>query len=154
MGELSPLPFLLSPLLTIMGRRSLLFGPLRQFSGIRATSPQRTPLLPPPTTQTTTATMGDEAGEDFSQLPLADQFTHKNWKARKGGYEAASKAFDTAQSEDDAIVRQFISDSGIWKGVVSDSNVAAQQEGLGALCSFLNIAGKDGCTRHVTSQAL
>ncbi|KAF2754933.1 ARM repeat-containing protein [Pseudovirgaria hyperparasitica] len=85
--------------------------------------------------------------DDFSQLPLSDQFIHKNWKARKGGYEAATKAFDVAQTENDPLVRQFVSDSGIWKGVVADSNVAAQQEGLAALCSFLQIAGKDGCTR-------
>lgn len=87
--------------------------------------------------------------EDFSQLPLDAQFTHKNWKARKGGYEAAVKAFDAAPSEDDPIVRQFLNDSGIWKGVVGDSNVAAQQEGLGAYISFLNIAGTSGCTRYV-----
>ena len=87
--------------------------------------------------------------EDFSQLPLADQFTHKNWKARKGGYETAVKRFDSAASEDDPIVRQFLGDSGIWKGVVGDTNVAAQQEGLGAYISFLNIAGQAGCTRSV-----
>lgn len=87
--------------------------------------------------------------EDFSQLPLVDQFTHKNWKARKGGYEAAAKQFDTAVTEDDPIVRQFLSDAGIWKGVVGDSNVAAQQEGLGAYISFLNIAGHSGCIRSV-----
>jgi len=85
--------------------------------------------------------------EDFSQLALVDQFAHKNWKARKGGYEAAVKAFDSAATEDDPVVRQFLNDSGIWKGVVADSNVAAQQEGLGAYISFLNIAGAQGCTR-------
>ena len=85
--------------------------------------------------------------EDFSSLPLPDRFTHKNWKVRKEGYEAAAKEFDIAQSEADPIIRQFIQDAGIWKGVVADSNVAAQQEGLGALCSFLQISGTQGCTR-------
>ena len=85
--------------------------------------------------------------EDFSSLPLPDRFTHKNWKVRKEGYEAAAKEFDIAQSEADPVVRQFIQDAGIWKGVVADSNVAAQQEGLGALCSFLQISGTQGCTR-------
>ncbi|KAF2001990.1 ARM repeat-containing protein [Amniculicola lignicola CBS 123094] len=90
--------------------------------------------------------MADEQ-EDFSALPLPDRFIHKNWKVRKEGYEAAAKEFDLAASEHDPVVRQFINDAGIWKGVVGDSNVAAQQEGLGALCSFLQIAGREGATR-------
>ncbi|KAF2655216.1 spindle pole body component alp14 [Lophiostoma macrostomum CBS 122681] len=85
--------------------------------------------------------------EDFSSLPLPDRFQHKNWKVRKEGYEAAAKAFGLAASESDPVVREFIQDAGIWKGVVGDSNVAAQQEGLGALCAFLEIAGTQGCTR-------
>jgi hypothetical protein len=85
--------------------------------------------------------------EDFASLPLPDRFTHKNWKVRKEAYEAAAKEFDIAASEQEPIVRQFISDASIWKGVVGDSNVAAQQEGLAALCSFLAVSGKEGCTR-------
>jgi cytoskeleton-associated protein 5 len=85
--------------------------------------------------------------EDFSSLPLPDRFVHKNWKVRKEGYEAAAKEFSLAASESDPVVRQFINDASIWKGVVGDSNVAAQQEGLGALCAFLDIAGQQGCTR-------
>ncbi|KAJ9635075.1 hypothetical protein H2199_008561 [Coniosporium tulheliwenetii] len=85
--------------------------------------------------------------EDFSQLPLPDRFVHKNWKVRKEAYEAAVKEFDKAQDESDPVVRQFIQDPGLWKGAVADSNVAAQQEALSALCSFLQIAGVQGCTR-------
>ncbi|EON66855.1 hypothetical protein W97_06257 [Coniosporium apollinis CBS 100218] len=85
--------------------------------------------------------------EDFSQLPLPDRFVHKNWKVRKEAYEAAVKDFDKAQDESDPVVRQFIQDPGLWKGAVADSNVAAQQEALSALCSFLQIAGPQGCTR-------
>ncbi|KAF2706995.1 ARM repeat-containing protein [Pleomassaria siparia CBS 279.74] len=85
--------------------------------------------------------------EDFSALPLPDRFVHKNWKVRKEGYEVAAKEFSLAASESDPVVRQFIQDAGIWKGVVGDANVAAQQEGLAALCSFLDIAGTQGCTR-------
>ncbi|KAF2449289.1 ARM repeat-containing protein [Karstenula rhodostoma CBS 690.94] len=88
-----------------------------------------------------------EAEEDFSKLPLPDRFVHKNWKVRKEGYEAAAKEFDLAASESDPVVRQFINDASIWKGVVGDSNVAAQQEGLKALCSFLQISGAAGCQR-------
>lgn len=92
-----------------------------------------------------------DAEEDFSALPLPDRFIHKNWKVRKEGYEAAAKEFSLAASESDPIVRQFISDASIWKGVAGDSNVAAQQEGLAALCAFLEIAGREGCTRYSVS---
>ncbi|KAB2579325.1 hypothetical protein BFW01_g6325 [Lasiodiplodia theobromae] len=94
--------------------------------------------------------MGDE--EDFSSLPLPDRFQHKNWKVRKEGYEAAAKEFDKAQGETDPVVRQFTLDSGLWKGAVADSNVAAQAEALGALCSYLQIAGLQGTqrTRNLT----
>ncbi|KAF2089520.1 hypothetical protein K490DRAFT_37481 [Saccharata proteae CBS 121410] len=88
-----------------------------------------------------------EQEEDFSSLPLPDRFQHKNWKVRKEGYEAAAKEFDKAQGESDPVVRQFILDPGLWKGAAADSNVAAQQEGLSALCSFLQIGGLQGCTR-------
>ena len=88
-----------------------------------------------------------EAEEDFSNLPLPDRFSHKNWKVRKEGYEAAVKVFDLAQSEADPDVRKFINDPSLWKAAVADSNVAAQQEALGALIAFLNIAGVQGCTR-------
>lgn len=93
-------------------------------------------------------TMADQE-EDFSSLPLPDRFTHKNWKVRKEGYEDAAKQFDLAQSENDPVVRQFTNDPNLWKGAVSDSNVAAQQEALGSLISYLNIAGLQGCIRSV-----
>jgi hypothetical protein len=89
-----------------------------------------------------------DAEEDFSALPLPDRFIHKNRKVRKEAYEAAAKEFSLAASESDPIVRTFIGDASIWKGVAGDSNVAAQQEGLGALCAFLEISGRDGCTRY------
>ncbi len=85
--------------------------------------------------------------EDFSSMPLTDRWVHKNWKVRKEAYEDAVKQFDAAQSEGDSVVRQFTNDPNLWKSAVSDSNVAAQQEALGALCSFLQIAGTTGCTR-------
>ncbi|KAL9061321.1 MAG: hypothetical protein Q9162_000195 [Coniocarpon cinnabarinum] len=88
-----------------------------------------------------------EQEEDFSSLPLQDRFAHKNWKARKDGYEAAAKEFDSAQTENDPVVRQFIADSSLWKGAVTDSNAAAHQEALNALQSFLQIARTQGCIR-------
>lgn len=85
--------------------------------------------------------------EDFSTLPLSERFAHKSWKVRKEGYEAATKEFDNAQTESDAVVRQFLQDPGLWKAAVADSNVAAHQEAVVALCSFLQIGGTQACTR-------
>lgn len=66
---------------------------------------------------------------------------------RKGGYEDAAKAFEITPAESDPIFKQFILDSGLWKGAVLDSNVAAQQEGVNALCAFLKYGGTQACTR-------
>lgn len=87
-----------------------------------------------------TLTMAD-GEEDFSQLPLVDRFVHKNWKARKGGYEAAAKEFELTPDESDPAFRPFLQDSSLWKSAAADSNVAAQQEGLAALCAFLKYGG-------------
>lgn len=88
-----------------------------------------------------------EQEEDFSKLPLPDRFSHKNWKVRKEGYEAATREFKTATSPSNPTVKEFTADSGLWKAAVADSNVAAQQEALNAYCAFLEIAGVPGCTR-------
>ncbi|KAL8710421.1 MAG: hypothetical protein Q9220_005022 [cf. Caloplaca sp. 1 TL-2023] len=85
--------------------------------------------------------------EDFSSLPLSDRFTHKNWKVRKQGYEDAAKTFETTPDESDPAFRPFLLDSGLWKGAVTDSNVAAQQDGINALCAFLKYGGVQACTR-------
>ncbi|GAB7364030.1 hypothetical protein MBLNU230_g4587t1 [Neophaeotheca triangularis] len=92
--------------------------------------------------------MGDS--EDFTQLPLPDQFAHKNWKARKGGYETATKDFKVAQPSD-PVLREFILDTGLWKAAVADSNVAAQQEALHAYNAFLDAAGPEGAKKSRNS---
>jgi hypothetical protein len=66
---------------------------------------------------------------------------------RKEGYEDAAKAFEKTPDESDAIFRPFISDPGLWKGAVADSNVAAQQEGVNALCAFLKYGGREQASR-------
>lgn len=88
-----------------------------------------------------------EQDEDFSQLPLPDRFTHKQWKVRKEGYEAAAKEFEKTPDESDPVFRPFVQDSSLWKGAAGDANVAAQQEALGALCAFLKYGGQQGASR-------
>ncbi|EAW06924.1 putative spindle pole body component [Aspergillus clavatus NRRL 1] len=85
--------------------------------------------------------------EDFSSLPLPDRFAHKNWKVRKEGYEDARQQFEKTPDESDPVFVPFLQDPGLWKGAVSDSNVAAQQEGLASYCSFLKYGGVQACTR-------
>ena len=88
--------------------------------------------------------------EEFAQLPLPEQFAHKNWKARKAGYETATKEFKTAQPSD-PIVREFVSDAALWKAAVGDSNVAAQQEALNAYNALLDAAGTEAAKRTRSS---
>lgn len=88
-----------------------------------------------------------EQEEDFSSLPLPDRFQHKIWKVRKAAYEDAAKSFEITPDEHDPAFRPFLNDPGLWKGAVADSNVAAQQDGIAALCAFLKFGGREGCTR-------
>ncbi|PYH46879.1 putative spindle pole body component [Aspergillus saccharolyticus JOP 1030-1] len=85
--------------------------------------------------------------EDFSSLPLPERFAHKNWKVRKEGYEDAKQQFEKTPDESHPVFTPFIQDPGLWKGAVADSNVAAQQEGLGAYCAFVKFGGVQACTR-------
>lgn len=85
--------------------------------------------------------------EDFSSIPVSDRFAHKVWKVRKGAYEEAAKQFAATPDESDPCFRPFINDPGLWKTAVIDSNVAAQQEGIAALCAFLKFGGRDACLR-------
>lgn len=69
------------------------------------------------------------------------------WKVRKEGYEDAAKQFETSPDESAPVFRPFLQDASLMKGAVADSNVAAQQEGLAALCAFLKYGGKEHATR-------
>lgn len=68
---------------------------------------------------------------------------------RKEGYEDAKQQFEKTPDESDPVFVPFLQDPGLWKGAVSDSNVAAQQEGLASYCSFLKYGGVQACTRYV-----
>ena len=85
--------------------------------------------------------------EDYSSLPLTDRFVHKVWKVRKQAYEDAARAFEATPDESDPAFRPFLQEPSLWKGAVVDSNVAAQQDGINALCSFLRFGGPQACTR-------
>jgi hypothetical protein len=68
---------------------------------------------------------------------------------RKAAYEDAAKQFEVTPDEYDPTFKPFLQDPGLWKGAAADSNVAAQQDGIAALCAFLKFGGREGCTRLV-----
>lgn len=70
---------------------------------------------------------------------------------RKEGYEDAAKAFEATPDESDPVFKPFLQDSGLWKGAVTDSNVAAQQEGVNTLCAFLKFGGPQACIKYAAS---
>jgi cytoskeleton-associated protein 5 len=55
--------------------------------------------------------------------------------------------FEKTPDEYDPAFRPFTQDPSLWKSAAADSNVAAQQEGLNALCAFLKFGGRDGALR-------
>lgn len=86
--------------------------------------------------------------EDFSSLPLGERLAHKNWKARVHGYEALIKAFAASGSDSDPVFKQYINNPEILKKIVVDSNVVAQEKGVEAVLTFINMAGET-CARSV-----
>ncbi|KAK7421479.1 hypothetical protein QQX98_002178 [Neonectria punicea] len=110
----------------------------------RPSSYERFPLSTskPYLSRPSAAIMADQE-EDFSSIPLPDRFTHKVWKVRKAAYEEAAKQFSVSPDESDPCFRPFLNDSGLWKSAVTDSNVAAQQDAIIALCAFLKFGGRE-----------
>ncbi|CAN6643496.1 protein Stu2p [Trichomonascus vanleenenianus] len=89
--------------------------------------------------------MADE--EDFSTLPLADRAVHKVWKVRAAAYEEMKKQFMTSGSESDGCFMPFLDNPGVYKKIVMDANVVAQEAGVGSLCAFLEFGGTNACLR-------
>ncbi|KAL2150417.1 hypothetical protein VTH82DRAFT_6980 [Thermothelomyces myriococcoides] len=85
--------------------------------------------------------------EDYSSLPLTERWVHKVWKVRKQAYEEAAQQFEKTPDEYDPAFEPFTRDPSLWKSAAADSNVAAQQEGLAALCAFLKFASSDAGLR-------
>ncbi|KAK9387263.1 armadillo-type protein [Lipomyces mesembrius] len=85
--------------------------------------------------------------EDYSSLPLHDRVTHKIWKVRLTAYEEMMKQFTTSASENDPCFRPFLNDPTIFKKIVTDSNVAAQEVGITSLVACLQYGGPNACQR-------
>lgn len=79
--------------------------------------------------------------QDFSQLPLEDKLAHKVWKVRLDGYTSAADQFANLRNSNDPVFSPFNARPDLIKGMVTDSNVVAQEAGLLALVSFLQYGG-------------
>ncbi|ANB11697.1 Stu2p [Sugiyamaella lignohabitans] len=89
--------------------------------------------------------MADE--EDYSSLPLTERAVHKVWKVRLAAYEETKKQFASSGSESDACFRPFLDNPAVYKKIVTDSNVVAQEAGISSLASFLEFGGSNACLR-------
>jgi cytoskeleton-associated protein 5 len=89
--------------------------------------------------------MDDE--ENHALLPLTDRATHKLWKVRLGAYEEMRNQFILSKSETDPCFRPFIDNPGLYKQIVTDSNVVAQETGLATLAAMLEYGGSTVCLR-------
>ncbi|RMZ85068.1 hypothetical protein DV738_g361, partial [Chaetothyriales sp. CBS 135597] len=85
--------------------------------------------------------------EDLSSLPFEERFVHKAWKVRKEAYEAAAKEFALSPDPSAPVFTPFHQSPELWKGAAADANVAAQVEGLAALCAFLKYGGPVAASR-------
>ncbi|KAI9292125.1 ARM repeat-containing protein [Neoconidiobolus thromboides FSU 785] len=76
--------------------------------------------------------MSNGVDEDFRSLSIDDKIKHKNWKARKEGYEELAKEFTKLDAEAEA--HGFTKYTSDLINMAKDSNMAAQESGL--VCVF------------------
>lgn len=71
------------------------------------------------------------------------------WKVRLAAYEDMKKQFETSASESDPCFKPFLDNPAIYKKIVTDSNVVAQEQGVASLVNILQFGGHDACLRYV-----
>ncbi|XP_014256323.1 protein mini spindles isoform X2 [Cimex lectularius] len=81
--------------------------------------------------------------EDFSKLSIEERCTHKLWKARLSGYEAAANLFRQIDDEKSPEWNKYMS---LVKKFVVDSNAPAQEKGLEAVLAFVENCASAGKT--------
>lgn len=93
--------------------------------------------------------------EDFSQLPVSERLTHKNWKARVSGYETLVKTFQNTASDADPAFKPYLNNADVLKKIVTDANAVAQEKGVEAVVAFVKFAGENAArTREAVMPAL
>ncbi|CAA22843.1 TOG/XMAP215 microtubule plus end tracking polymerase Alp14 [Schizosaccharomyces pombe] len=80
--------------------------------------------------------MSQDQEEDYSKLPLESRIVHKVWKVRLSAYEECSKSFSLSADGSDNCFELWNNQSELWKSVLTDSNVAAQEAGTAAFVAY------------------
>lgn len=76
---------------------------------------------------------------DYTKLPLEEKLDHKVWKARLSAYEDLSNQFESSRNDQDPV---FTSQSPeLFKRILTDSNVVAQEAGYRAFMDYLKYGG-------------
>lgn len=78
--------------------------------------------------------------EDYSNLPVSERLGHKVWKVRLGAYEEIAREFEKSRSEHDECFGAY-GDPHLYKKIVTDANVVAQETGIAALNAYLQYGG-------------
>ncbi|KAJ9059677.1 hypothetical protein DSO57_1038959 [Entomophthora muscae] len=76
--------------------------------------------------------------EDFSKLSIDDKLQHKSWKARVEGYEGLAK--DLKKLDPDSKAGEFRKYGAMMLQIAKDTNLPAQEAGMGCILSFIEYA--------------
>lgn len=79
------------------------------------------------------------AEEDYTKLPVLEKIGHKIWKVRLDGYNTLAEQFGQLRTAEDECFLVLTAD--LAKGMVTDSNVVAQEKGIQAVCAFFEFGG-------------
>lgn len=69
------------------------------------------------------------------------------WKVRLAAYEDMKSQFSKSASEKDSCFKPFLENLQIFKKIVTDSNVVAQETGIASLAAFLEFGSRDAGNR-------
>ncbi|CCG22963.1 hypothetical protein CORT_0D01150 [Candida orthopsilosis Co 90-125] len=76
---------------------------------------------------------------DYTTLPLEERLDHKVWKARLSAYEELSKQFESSRNDQDTVFTSQSPD--LFKRILTDSNVVAQEAGYKTFINYLTFGG-------------
>lgn len=73
---------------------------------------------------------------DYANLPLEERLVHKLWKARLEAYDELSVVFSNARDSLDSVFQDY-ENGDLFKKILLDSNVVAQESGYKCFVSYL-----------------
>ncbi|KAH3680198.1 hypothetical protein WICMUC_000463 [Wickerhamomyces mucosus] len=84
---------------------------------------------------------------DYSKLPLDERLVHKVWKVRLEAYQEITNNFQKSPNEESEVFKPYLQTPDLFKKIVTDSNVVAQESGIVALNAFLEFGGTKGAVK-------